>query len=393
MTQFNRCFSLLVAITLSLLVFLVLFPDIPTDASHEDSIVIRLIQSMRSTWKTINNLEPTQKANITILFWSQYHKQDIWWRYMMTDGQGKVCPASSCFFTYDKSSLNVSDALLFDLAANTSVKPAIHHPHQYWILYNHEWLDYLHPTSVEDDTFNLTASYRSDSDIPILYGECFPRSKPYELTKGVLKLKKGLALWYVSHCETNSLREEYVKSLQKFIDIDVSGHCPHLNTVNIKQPGEPQRVGKDLSGKYLTDINSYKFYIAYENTFCRDYITEKVFKILEDGVFTIPIVRGAGPYENYLPRGSYINSGDFVSPQELSRYIKRLDNNDTLFMKYFAYRSNTICHNYAATKHHWPCAICDGVAKAKSSQVQQTHSRETLQKMFSPNGNCEYRRF
>ena len=393
MAQLQRCFAFLVAISLSFLVLLVLFSDVPPDALHEDSNVIRLIRSMRSTWETSTIVEPTRKANITILFWTKYHKHDVWWKNMMTHSHRKVCPASSCFFTYDKSSLNVSDAVLFDLAATTSDKPVIHHPHQYWILYNHEWLDYLHPTSVKDDTFNLTASYRSGSDIPILYGECVPRSKPYKLPKGVLKKKKGLALWYVSHCKTKSLREEYVKSLQKFIDIDVSGHCSDLSTVNTTQPGKSQHVGMDLAGKHLRDMNSYKFYLAYENTFCRDYITEKVFKILEDGVFTIPIVRGAGPYENYLPSGSYINSGDFVSPRELSRLMKRLDNNDTLFMKYFAYRSNTICHNYAATKHHWPCAICDGVAKAKRNEVQQTYGRETLQTMFSPNGNCDFRRF
>ena len=42
---------------------------------------------------------------------------------------------------------------------------------------------------------------------------------------------------------------------------------------------------------------NYKFYLALENSHCRDYISEKFFKVLDKDV--IPIVRGA-PERYYL---------------------------------------------------------------------------------------------
>ena len=37
--------------------------------------------------------------------------------------------------------------------------------------------------------------------------------------------KTKLALWLVSHCETDNKREDYVKSLQKYIPVDIFGYC------------------------------------------------------------------------------------------------------------------------------------------------------------------------
>ena len=54
----------------------------------------------------------------------------------------------------------------------------------------------------------------------------------------------------------------------------------------------------------LVEAN-YKFYLSFENSFCRDYITEKFWKVLKYRV--VPIVLGAGNYSLYAPPKSYIN--------------------------------------------------------------------------------------
>ncbi len=50
---------------------------------------------------------------------------------------------------------------------------------------------------------------------------------------------------------------------------------------------------------------NYKFYLSFENSYCRDYITEKFWKVLKYQV--VPIVMGAGDYSLYAPKKSYIN--------------------------------------------------------------------------------------
>ncbi|EUB56139.1 Glycoprotein 3-alpha-L-fucosyltransferase A [Echinococcus granulosus] len=83
----------------------------------------------------------------------------------------------------------------------------------------------------------------------------------------------------------------------------------------------------------------YKFYLAFENSNCRYYITEKVtVNALRNGM--VPIVLGAykEDYESVLPPYSYINVDDFKSISELVQYLLYLDRNDTAYAEYFAWK-------------------------------------------------------
>ena len=51
---------------------------------------------------------------------------------------------------------------------------------------------------------------------------------------------------------------------------------------------EKRRIGTNI--KTPDFIDDYKFYLALENSICRDYITEKFYKVLPYSV--IPVVRG-----------------------------------------------------------------------------------------------------
>ena len=84
--------------------------------------------------------------------------------------------------------------------------------------------------------------------------------------------KTKLALWLVSHCETDNKREDYVKSLQKYIPVDIFGKCGQ--TLNDSGIGwERIKVFEKMS------LN-YKFYLAFENSNCHDYVTEKFYKTM-----------------------------------------------------------------------------------------------------------------
>lgn len=83
----------------------------------------------------------------------------------------------------------------------------------------------------------------------------------------------------------------------------------------------------------------YKFYLAFENSNCKDYISEKFFeKALGHDV--LPIVMGAPPddYEKYAPFRSYIHVEHFKSPKELAEYLHILDNNDDFYNTYFKWK-------------------------------------------------------
>ena len=108
----------------------------------------------------------------------------------------------------------------------------------------------MHPAFYK--LFSISYTYRRDSVIPNLYGKVIPRDTPPEDLNDVLqdtsnvewkpvptKIPKSILnndlshktkgiLWMVSHCETDSRREEYVKKLEGHLStlkIDILGKC------------------------------------------------------------------------------------------------------------------------------------------------------------------------
>ena len=60
-------------------------------------------------------------------------------------------------------------------------------------------------------------------------------------------------------------RNTYLRNLGKLLPLEKWGGCGANNTC-------PGHFKKDCPG-----INNYKFYLAFENSNCLEYITEKVF--------------------------------------------------------------------------------------------------------------------
>lgn len=99
--------------------------------------------------------------------------------------------------------------------------------------------------------------------------------------------------------------------LQKFIQVDVYGGCKNLGA---KRCDGKKRKCFD----YLNE--NYMFYLAFENNFCSEYVTEKFFNTMQSSM--IPVVLGGANYSNVAPPHSYINAM-LYSPEELAKILHR----------------------------------------------------------------------
>lgn len=141
--------------------------------------------------------------------------------------------------------------------------------------------------------FNLTATYRIESNFSGYYeasgnfewrrNESFDENADFS---GDENMKLAAAL--ISNCGGSSRRLDFIKEMQNYGEVDVYGGCG--KKCNVKGIACKEMIARE-----------YKFYLAFENSFCKDYITEKFFETLRFEI--VPVVMGDGFYEYYV---SYI---------------------------------------------------------------------------------------
>ena len=232
------------------------------------------------------------------------------------------CPVSDCFLTYNRQELpSVShfDAIIFHMADLEILKPQElpdqqdRDPSQRYVMFflespQHWTVD----VSRFNNFFNWTMTYRLDSDIPYpdswivpkLYDNSFvptindiglwdhwEKFDIFEFTsslnsrpksfRALAHRPKGIA-WIVSHCNSDSDRERYVNELRNYIDVDIFGTC-----------GSSLCPTKGSSCMDNVEQN-YMLYLAFENSFCDQYVTEKLWRWLS--VDVVPVVMGQADY-------------------------------------------------------------------------------------------------
>lgn len=119
----------------------------------------------------------------------------------------------------------------------------------------------------------------------------------------------------------------------KYLPIDSYGPC--LNNKPI--PRHIDGFTKLSSPSYYEFLGKYKFQIAFENSLCRDYMTEKVFRSLYIG--SVPVYLGSDAARDFMPTNySIIMVEDFKSPKHLAQYLLELNKNDTLYNEYLRHK-------------------------------------------------------
>lgn len=284
------------------------------------------------------------------------------WNLKMGSSIFRHCPVSNCYITRHKSwPIAEFDAILFHLAniehLNTEELPdkLNRSAKQRYVMF------FLEPPSVQwveriilrlglNNSFNWTMTYRLDSDIPTPYGwmvqklssaSQVPRfaekgqwAQGYDPTQFAISLKtrkrefhalahrpKGIA-WLVSHCNSDSERERYVNELRKHIQVDIFGQCGNILCSSLKPL---------TCSDYM--VQNYMFYLAFENIFCDEYVTEKLWSWMSRDI--VPVVLGQANYSAITPPHSVINAEDFTEPKYLAAYLKHLMADETEYLSFF----------------------------------------------------------
>ena len=245
------------------------------------------------------------------------------------------CPVHSCSLSTDTTTFLEADVIVFHLfdlpvilthgkSTSTTVVPETRTPNQKYVLFIRGPQAAVSIPPKMSGMFNITMTHRTDSDIPHPYGTVVPLDTDEDQTPKINHAvgKTKLAVLVTSNCSPQSKRMTYARLLKQHMTFDIFGNCSGIR----------------CPGRCLDTVNdTYKFYFAFENSFCHQYVTEKVYAMLHRGGI-VPVVLGATDYSRHLPPHSYIDIRDFTSPKLLADYLSLLDKNDTLYNTYFTWR-------------------------------------------------------
>lgn len=267
-----------------------------------------------------------------------------------------------CTLTDDRRAYGQADAVVFhhrDVAKGALLLPAEPRPRaQAWI-----WLNYESPThtpnlSLFEGVFNLTMSYRADSNIFLPYGYLVPRAHGSE-GGGVAPcappasplLRPNLVAWVVSNWQESHARVAFYYELSQHVDVDVYGDVY----------GEPLPRGE---GSVVRLVSQYQFYLSLENSQHTDYITEKLWNALRAGA--IPVVLGPSRenYERFLPPEAFIHVDDFSTVHGLAQYLNTLRGNLELLRHHLDWRDRYSIHQPEFWTEHF-CTACKAVKEGR----------------------------
>ena len=207
--------------------------------------------------RTMKHILCVGKLNFEGLQDGQYH---------FVDGR---CPIQECSIMSNEMP-HLADVLLISEMSYYNFLEYLPKPHhQLWIAQH--WESAMHDrinTWLLRQHINWTVSYRRDSTVAVSYSK-YAHTMQDKSSEQIVDYSAGKTkhvAWLVSNCNAKNNRLEYAHELAKFIDVDIYGACGSL-TCN--------RTGPDSCHNLL--VKNYRFFLAFENSNCKDYITEKLY--------------------------------------------------------------------------------------------------------------------
>ncbi|KAI6226255.1 Alpha-(1,3)-fucosyltransferase C [Aphelenchoides fujianensis] len=297
-----------------------------------------------------------------ILFWTKFFGESLARFFVLRP----ECPFE-CEFTEDRTRLSDAQVRVFHLpdaifgaewppAGNSTVFNAfvsLESP-----VHSRAPLDIPAP-----DFFNVSISYRSNSDVFLPYDAFVPLDDSEtsgEVTAAVDRKSKG-ALIAASECSAvHSGRTEFLRELSEHIEVTRVGMCfgPRINDQDLKQL-----------------IDEHHFYLAFENSVCPEYTTEKFFRLKD---LIVPVVLSRGVVNTpQIPNDTFIAASDFDSPKELAVFLHSLIADKTAYSKYFewtkSYRRTFMssAQDSVGSLSNAGCQLCRLAVEARTGRLKR----------------------
>ena len=328
-----------------------------------------------------------------ILRYTPYFGDSPWGRTVelsLPNTTNALCPQVNCEITDDVEAIELADAVVFhgrDLPSlrEMAVLKKLQKPSQRYV-----WFIQENPFNTPGNVghyskyFDWRMTYRLDSDVPAPYGHYTTLNDVTEpkTKRNYAEGKDKLIAWAVSNCQ--EFRSGVVRKLQEHVRVDVYGKCRtqffprNRHDYDNYERSDCRKGSPECSAL----LRRYKFYLAFENADCQDYVTEKYW----DNAIAhemVPIVLGKRGYSNetVIP-GSYINVLDHPSPKSLADYLLYLDKNDTAYNEYFVWKKKF----KALSPEALICNLCAAVNDGKT--MTSAKNWTDLGKYWRKDGSC-----
>ncbi|KAL7079848.1 hypothetical protein ACQ4LE_000711 [Meloidogyne hapla] len=345
-----------------------------------------------------NKVQQTSNEHTIILIWNSIHKDipNNCLQANLTLGLDRshpnmypdlspnfTCPFK-CILTRDRDFEPVASSILFIIhqLCPVDVWPQDRREEQNYIFYSIEspinTNRFFDRTIMTDTYFNSSATYRVDSAVFMPSNDAFTRITP-DTPKGDIwekneileriRNKSHFAYQAVTHCNAESGRDRLTFKLRELIPLDLAGLC--FNGTH--------RPNWDY---HKTEIEKYFFYLAFENSVCPNYVTEKFWFAIR--AFTVPVVLTRSVFVGMdIPDNAFIAVDDFSNLNELVDHLKALRNDTEKYFKYFEW-TKTYTKISFGINHSPLCKICE---LSTINMREKTKSFLSLNKFWN-NDHC-----
>lgn len=300
-----------------------------------------------------NHLDVPQR-NISILLWHWPFGRSY---NLHGDKCLELYNISHCFLTDNTSAFSTADVVVFhhqELSRGLSSLP-LHRDRpasQRWV-----WLSMEPPVnnanlSQFNGLFNWTMSYRRDADISVPYGKTMlgGDERGYQGAPN----RSCLVSWVVSKYQSQQARAGVYQSLKKYIPIQVYGRWNNRPL---------------LDKKLLPTIANCLFYLSFENSEAKDYISEKLWRnAFQAGAVPVVLGPSRATYEALAPPGSFIHVSEFKSTADLAAYLKQVAADRQAYERYLHWHRTHRIKTYTDWRERL-CQICVQYPRSPARKV------------------------